>query len=106
MGVRRRAAAPLVLFPLAQACGISVRQGGTAASSGTPEPEAPRIDVDAALAAVRAGRAVLVDVRSSESFQQKRAAGAVLLPLDEIEKSPREALAKLPPARQAIFYCT
>jgi hypothetical protein len=65
-------------------CAIRVQKGGEAgARTGDSNPgrEVARIDVDAAQAAVLAGRAVLVDVRGPESYSSQRAAGALLLPL-------------------------
>lgn len=109
---RRAATRPLVtlaVVPVVTALlGCAVRIGGnskTAPADSQPR-EALRISVDEAFAAVRAGRAVLVDVRGAESFRQKRAAGAVLLTLEDIERAPRDMLAALPPGRQPIFYCT
>ena len=89
-------------------CGISLKQGGgnSGGSSAGGSADAPRIDVDAARAAVQAGTAVLVDVRGAESYRQRRAAGAVLLTLDDIEKDPTAAAGKLPAGKQPILYCT
>jgi hypothetical protein len=94
-------------------CAVGIQKGGQAAgaggagaSQGGASRDAVRIDVDSARAAVQAGRAVLVDVRSPDAYRSQRAAGAVLLPLDEIEQGPAAAAAKLPAGKQAIFYCT
>ena len=110
MGLRRRTTFPLTLASFtaaaASGCAVRVRQGSASPTATGPEREAPRIDVDAALAEVRAGRAVLVDVRSAESFNQRRPAGAVLLTLDDIERAPKDAVARLPAEKRPIFYCT
>ncbi len=73
-----------------------------------PDPAdlVPRVSPEAAYTAVQTGRAILVDVRSPESYQARHAAGALLLPIDDIERSPQAALARLPAGRQPILYCT
>jgi hypothetical protein len=86
---------------LVTGCGINIRRGGQAAPG-----EAPRIEVEAAHAAVQAGRAVLVDVRGSEAWRRERAAGALDLPYDQITANPSEAARRLPAGKQAILYCT
>ncbi len=88
------------------ACGVSIRQPGTASEPAAQEPEAQRISVDQAFAKVQAGQAVLVDVRGEQSFQRMHATGALLIPLDEIESQPRAAAAKIPADKQPILYCT
>ncbi|HEU5317693.1 MAG TPA: rhodanese-like domain-containing protein [Chloroflexota bacterium] len=107
----RRDTLPLLVLPalpILAACGISLRRAGgqTIAPSGADDRQAPRIDPPAALEAVRAGRALLVDVRSEQSYRSRRAAGALLLDLDVIERSPRDALRLLPVGKQPILYCT
>jgi hypothetical protein len=77
------------------------RPGEEPARSG----EVPRIDVDAAYAEVRAGRAVLVDVRTTAAYRTRRAAGAISLPLDQLEAAPAAAAA-LPTGQRPILYCT
>jgi hypothetical protein len=101
-------AAPSLLLATS-GCAVRLRRGGESGQPGASAAEAedtvPRIDVDAAYAEVQAGRAVLVDVRSQESFQRSRAAGALLLPLPQIEDSPAAAKA-LPAGMRPILYCT
>ena len=92
----------LSALPALAGCGIGLRQPG----AGTADREAPRIEVQAAFDAVKAGRAILVDVRSESGYQLKHAAGAILLPLDEVERSPADAIRKLPAGKQPILYCT
>ncbi|HEX2186106.1 MAG TPA: rhodanese-like domain-containing protein, partial [Chloroflexota bacterium] len=62
--------------------------------------------VEQAHAAVQAGRAVLVDVRPREHYERHRAAGALALPLDELERSPATAIRALPAGKQPVLYCT
>jgi hypothetical protein len=103
-----RGVASLAAAWAAAGCAIRVGKGdpnGQGSASGA-DREAPRIDVDAAYAAVQAGRAVLVDVRGAESYRASRAAGALLLPLEDIERAPAAAIARLPTGKQPIFYCT
>jgi hypothetical protein len=94
---------------LVAGCAVSIRRGGQSGQSGAPaagdEDRVPRIDVEAAYADVQAGRAVLVDVRSLESFQRSRAAGAILLPLDQLEASIAAARV-IPDGRRPVLYCT
>jgi hypothetical protein len=101
-------ASPAVLLA-AGGCGVSIRRGGETGRSGAPpasdEDRVPRIDVDAAHAEVQAGRAVLVDVRTLESYQRSRAAGAILLPLDQLEASIGAARV-LPDGKRPVLYCT
>ncbi|MBI3974150.1 MAG: rhodanese-like domain-containing protein [Chloroflexi bacterium] len=93
---------------LAAGCAVRIRRPGAGGTNGSADPDdaVPRIAVEAAFGQVQAGKAILVDVRGARSYQARRAAGAMLLPLDEIEAAPRAALAKLPAGKQAIFYCT
>ncbi|MGH2352119.1 MAG: rhodanese-like domain-containing protein [Chloroflexota bacterium] len=87
---------------LAAGCSVGAREPGTM----VPAEEVPRIGVEQAHAKVQAGQAVLVDVRSAEAYQRLRAAGALSLPLDEVEQSPDAALKALPTGKQAVLYCT
>ncbi len=90
-------------------CAVRLRQRESQPSIPIqPDPAdlVPRVSPEAAYAAVQAGRAILVDVRSPESYQARHAAGALLLPIDDIERSPQAALARLPAGRQPILYCT
>ena len=89
-------------LPALSACGISLRQP----SAQSADRDAPRIDARAAFEAVTAGRAILVDVRGESAFRVKRAAGAILLPLDDVERAPAAALRALPAGKQPILYCT
>jgi hypothetical protein len=103
--VRRRAAAGIVV-PLALAgCAIRIRSGSDAAPL-ADDDAVPRIDVDAAYQEIQAGRAAIFDVRGPASYAARHAVGARLIPLDDIEQSPRSALALLPAGKRPIFYCT
>ncbi|MDQ3702852.1 MAG: rhodanese-like domain-containing protein [Chloroflexota bacterium] len=86
-------------------CGVHLRRPESSGAA-VPSEEIARIGAEQAFAEVRAGRAVLVDVRGEESFQRSRAAGAILLPLERIEQSPPAAARVLPASLRPILYCT
>ncbi len=75
-------------------------------SNGVPQTEdqVSRITVEEAKTALDSGQAILVDVRSAESYSQSRAAGAVSIPLENFE-SNIESLS-LEKAQWIITYCT
>ena len=62
----------------------------------------PRIFPDEAEALLRHGEAIAIDVRSPEAYVAGHIAGALSIPLAELE--PR--LARVPRDRVLIFYCT
>ena len=109
---RRRLPTLPLLFalsaPTLAACGIRLTQNpaGRNASTSDLEREAPRIDVAAAYAAITSGKALLFDVRGADSYRQRHAKGAVLLDVDDIERSPAAALRRVPPDKRPILYCT
>ncbi len=51
------------------------------------EADVPRIGVSEAKAALDAGSAILVDVRSAEDYAASRAAGSISIPLDNFESN-------------------
>jgi 3-mercaptopyruvate sulfurtransferase SseA len=67
-----------------------------------PLAEAPRISAADAKKALDAGQAVLVDVRSLDSWQDEHAKGAVSIPVNEIYAR----MSELPKDKQVIAYCT
>lgn len=67
-----------------------------------PLAEAPRISAADAKKALDAGQAVLVDVRSLDSWQEEHAKGAVSIPVNELYAR----LGELPKDKQVIAYCT
>lgn len=68
------------------------------------EADVPRISVEDAKAALDGGEAVIVDVRSAESYAAGHAAGAISVPLTEIEANP--AGLGLDKEQWIITYCT
>ena len=68
------------------------------------ESQVPRIPVEQALAAVQSGAAIIVDVRSAQAYDDSHVAGALSIPLADIENNPNGlALEK---DQWIITYCT
>jgi len=61
-----------------------------------------RVPIAEAQQAIKAGKVVVVDVRSAEDYAAAHAHGAVSIPLAEIEKRSKE----LPRESFIITYCT
>jgi 3-mercaptopyruvate sulfurtransferase SseA len=78
----------------------------TQSSENLPQSEAdvPRISLEEARAALESGAAVVVDVRPPDAFEASHIAGAISLPLAEIERSP--ANLTLEKDQWIITYCT
>ena len=68
------------------------------------EADVPRISVEDAKAALDSGEAIIVDVRSAESYAAGHAAGAISIPLSEIEANPTGL--GLDKEQWIITYCT
>jgi hypothetical protein len=68
---------------------------------GPTKVNVPRISVADARAQADAGRAILVDVRASGSYEQEHIAGAISMPADQIA----DRYAELPADKLTIFYC-
>ena len=68
------------------------------------EADVPRITVEDAKAAVDGGEAVIVDVRSAESFAAGHIAGAISIPLTEFETNISNIAFKKD--QWIITYCT
>lgn len=69
------------------------------------EADVPRISVSDAKAALDSGAAVIVDVRSAESFAASRVAGAISIPLQNFEGNGIQNLS-LEKDQWIITYCT
>ena len=109
-----------VLFSLTLACNAAVPQTGSdpaptmQAIATQPktevqnipltEADVPRISVEDAKAAVDNAGAVIVDVRSAESFAAGHVAGAISIPLINFENNP--ANIPLEKDQWIITYCT
>jgi len=68
------------------------------------EAEVPRVSLEQAKAAFDNGEAVIVDVRSRESYSASHIPGAINIPLNEIEANPAQI--GLPKDQWIITYCT
>jgi predicted sulfurtransferase len=68
------------------------------------EANVPRISVSEAKAALDSGSVVIVDVRSAQSYTASHAAGAVSIPLTNIESSVNNL--SLQKDQWIITYCT
>jgi hypothetical protein len=68
------------------------------------EADVPRVTVEEAMAALNSGAAVIVDVRSTESFLARHILGALSIPLNRIEETPKSVT--LDKNQWIITYCT
>ena len=67
-----------------------------------PYPKVPRIPLEAAKEKLDEGQALLIDVRSKESYDQAHAAGALSIPEEQMDAR----LSELPRDKLLILYCT
>jgi hypothetical protein len=67
-----------------------------------PYPDVPRISPVDAKAQLDSGQAVVVDVRGDPYYQAAHVAGAVSIPLTQIEAGQHE----LPKNAEIVLYCT
>lgn len=73
-----------------------------AQTEGDPFAAIPRIKADEVARAVKEGRAVLVDIREAEAYEEEHIKGAVSIPLEEVrERGPKE----LPTDKLIVTYC-
>lgn len=87
------------------ASSASSSQGNTALPLDTaslPYPNVPRIGVEETQAKQQQNQAILVDVRSTESFEKSHAVGAISIPEEEMGARMDE----LPSDKEIILYCT
>jgi len=68
----------------------------------TNQDEIPRVTAEEAYQAMLEGEAVIVDTRSESEYQSQRVAGAISLPIDQVEGRVGE----LDPDTWYITYCT
>lgn len=79
--------------------------GGADAALGAPSDPlaaAERITVTEAREAAAAGNAIIIDVRSPQSYAESHIAGSINIPLDQLPNR----LDELPRDKQIITYCT
>ena len=67
-----------------------------------PNPEVPRISLQETQTMFEQGQAILVDVRSRDSFEKSHAQGAISIPEEEMGAR----LDELPRDKEIILYCT
>jgi hypothetical protein len=67
-----------------------------------PFPEIERVSVEEAHAAFDTKQAVFLDVRDSDAYESKHIAGAVLIPLADLEAR----ISELDQSQRIITYCT
>ena len=68
------------------------------------EADVPRVTIEQARVALESGAAIIVDVRVAESFAVQHIAGAISIPLNQIEENP--AGVPLDKKQWIITYCT
>ena len=68
------------------------------------ERDVPRVSIEEARAALDSGAAIVVDVRNPDAYATSHVAGAINVPLIEIERDP--AGLDLPKEEWIITYCT
>ncbi len=104
-----------ILVLLASACSAQPTPAAPTPTVGptlTPMPvrlpaadsEVPRVTTGEAKAALEKGAAVIVDVRSPAAFQMSHVAGAISIPLADIEAKPNDL--KLDKNQWIFTYCT
>lgn len=77
-------------------------ENGNAASEGDPFAAIPRIKAAELVKAIEEGRAVVVDIRVAEAYEEEHIKGAFSIPLEEIrERAPKE----LPTGKLIVTYC-
>src|SRR5512139_1250083 len=79
-------------------------QSFTQADLPKTEADVPRLSVEDAMAALERGEAIVVDVRSLQSYSAGHIPGAISIPLDEIEVNPN--MLGLDKGQWIITYCT
>ncbi len=103
----------IVLFLLASACNVQPTPATpTVGPTLTPMPvrlpstdsEVRRVTTGEAKAALESGAAVIVDVRSPAAFQMSHIAGAISIPLADIQANPSGL--NLDKGQWIMTYCT
>lgn len=68
------------------------------------DAEVPRVSLEEARVALESGEAIIVDVRRSDYFEASHIAGAISVPLGDIERNPTGV--PLNKEQWIITYCT
>ena len=101
-----------LLLVIAQACSAPAAPTATVEGIATPtagaipltEAEVPRISLEQARAAIESGAAIVVDVRSRDSFKTSHIPGALNIQLGEFETNINNL--RLDKEQWIITYCT
>jgi len=85
---------------------IEIEPGNTPSTEHLPQTEddVERVVLEKALVALHSGAAIFVDVRSADAFALSHIAGAINIPVNEIEINP--AIVTLNKDQWIITYCT
>jgi rhodanese-related sulfurtransferase len=67
-----------------------------------PNPDVPRISLEETQTKLGQGEAILIDVRSRDSFEKSHAQAAISIPEEEMGAR----LDELPHDKEIILYCT
>jgi hypothetical protein len=81
---------------------LAVGQSPVSPSDTATEDSIARLTAEESHAAIQSGQAVILDVRGAQYYEALRIAGALSIPLDELEARVSE----LDPNLQIITYCT
>jgi 3-mercaptopyruvate sulfurtransferase SseA len=81
---------------------VPVTTAQAQSTSQIPYPNVPRISLDETKSKLDSGQAVLVDVRSRNSYDQSHAVGAISIPEEEVGSHLNE----LPRDKEIVLYCT
>jgi hypothetical protein len=92
------------IMPQSEPTAAPTRVQATQAELPKTEAAVPRVSVEEAKTAFDSGVALIVDVRGAEFFAQGHIAGAVNIPLANIEENP--AGVNLDKSQWIITYCT
>ena len=95
---------PAWIVAVALATLLAVAAGRASAQQAAPPQaaESPRIAAEEVKRLAAKGEVLIVDVRGKDSYDLEHAAGAISVPLGEIETR----LAELPKDKQIAAYCT
>jgi 3-mercaptopyruvate sulfurtransferase SseA len=95
-----------LVFLVASCSPATTSELATTSQDGVPASEAavPRVSLEETLAALESGEAIVVDVRGPEAYQASHIAGAISVPLGEIETNPNGL--DLDKDQWIITYCT
>ena len=95
-----------LVFIIAACSPAATTEAPTSSQDGLPatEAEVPRVSLEETLAALQSGEAIVVDVRGPDAYQASHVAGAISIPLGEIETNPSGL--DLDEDQWIITYCT